>query len=858
MPESQPVPARVSARGAPATGNRTSWIWTVGPVIFVLVVGTIFSAYAFKIWHGFEIENAKRDFRVAATARLVELRRDIARSFDGMTFLRQQIELGAAPDRAKFDDLATKLLGNEVEIRDVVWATAETDPPGLTIRYGVSLTNGSLIGRDISQDPDYGPCLRDGRPKSDDHLCLRSRGQGSFEFLVILPVAPRAGTSHAAGVIAGRLLLDHLADPDDPIRVDIVDLAAPGVALLRPGSAASPTREAVARAGGVVLEQPLGSRTWQLVALPADPHFGPASWQSLLVLAGCLFMTLNIAGYIRVDGLVRDRTRELEEVLGDLRESEQRLLDYVNTASDWYWETGADLRFTRVAAQAGEHGVDPGTLVGLDKLTEGDAAEVVTQRLAVLERHQSFRDLHYDYPRERSLLTIALSGVPMFGEDGRFLGYRGSARDVTIRMQTEAAQRSALWAAEQANRAKSTFLATMSHEIRTPMNGVLGMAQILRETTLDDEQRRMCDLILQSGNALLQILNDILDYSKLEAGKIQIEKVSAWLPAIVDDVVSLMRGTAEAKGIAIEVQRSDANLVPVMTDPTRLRQILFNLVSNAIKFSEHGVITVMLLAEPATPGILDVTLSVIDQGIGMSMEVQRRLFARFIQADPTTTRRFGGTGLGLAITRELVMLLGGEITVASTTGKGSTFTVNLSLPVAEAAEAPSQQPARPVSGPDAGRRITILLAEDDKINQMVMLGLLRDHQVTIARNGEEAVQAAARDRYDLILMDIMMPAMDGLAATAAIRKLPPPFAGVPIIALTANAMSGDRERYLAAGMNDYVSKPVERREIFAVMERVLGVALAQSRPAERAAQAAAPSAAAVQEIDDFIGSLGEG
>jgi signal transduction histidine kinase/ActR/RegA family two-component response regulator len=831
---------------------------TAGPVIVVLILGSLLSSYAFKTWRVYETEAVRRNFAVVANARLGELRRNIVRSFDGMTYLRQQTELNAAPDRGAFQTLAAKLLGNESELREVVWAAAEADPPRLVMRFAVSSGDDLLLGRDIATNPEYSPCLGKGMPSAaaTEYLCLRPKGPGSFEFVVILPVTSRTTPSRVVGVIAGRQQLDHLADPDDPISVEIVDLAAPGVGLLHPPGTGPLTGDASAQAGAVTLEQRLGSHIWRFVAMPVQPRGGSDSWQSLLVLTGCLAMTVIVAGYVRVDGLVRDRTQELEAVLGDLRVSEQRLLDYVNTASDWYWETDASFHFTHVAAQAEEHGVDPATLGGLDKLTEGDAAETVSQRLCVLQQHKPFRDLHYDYPRERSLLTIALSGMPMFGGDGGFVGYRGSARDVTIQMQAEAAQRSALWAAEQANRAKSTFLATMSHEIRTPMNGVLGMAQVLRQTALDEEQRRMCDLIFQSGNALQQILNDILDYSKLEAGKIEIEAVSAWLPAIVNDVVSLMRGAAETKGLRIDLEESGADLAPVMTDPTRLRQILFNLLSNAIKFSERGVITVKLLAVQAKPGALDITISVADQGIGISPAVERRLFARFTQADPTTTRRFGGTGLGLAITRELVTLLGGEIAVASTPGQGTTFTMRLSLPIAEVVAAPPRQASDAICAAGDARSVTILLAEDDRINQMVMRGLLRDHDVTIARDGEEAVRAAAGGHFDLILMDIMMPVMDGLAATAAIRALPPPFCAVPIIALTANAMSGDQEQYLAAGMNDYVSKPVDRESMFTVMERVLGTTLLQTRPAARAQQAAvAPGPAAVQDIEDFIGSL---
>jgi signal transduction histidine kinase/CheY-like chemotaxis protein len=547
--------------------------------------------------------------------------------------------------------------------------------------------------------------------------------------------------------------------------------------------------------------------------------------------------------------------RALLSLRDSRRLSEQRLEDYVATASDWYWETNDAGHFTRIAEQVRDHGIEPGDLMGLDRLTEDDADDEVTRRQAILARQQSFRDMRYDYAGERGLLTLSLSGLPIFASDGTFQGYRGSTRDITAQLQAEATQRSARWAAEEANRAKSTFLATMSHEIRTPMNGVLGMVQILSDTALDQDQRRMCDVIYQSGNSLQQILNDILDYSKLEAGKITLEQIGASLIDIVDSVVGLMRGTAEAKGLAIEVEAGAVPLPPVVIDPTRLRQVLFNLVSNAIKFSEQGVVSIRLLGVPAGQDRLAITLAVTDEGIGMSLEAQQRLFVRFSQADASTTRRFGGTGLGLAITKELVALMGGTIGVHSAPGQGTTFQVKLTLPVAEAIVGPVA-PARWAGQVANARVLDILVAEDDMINQEVIRGLLRGHRLTVTGNGREAVEAVRAGHYDLVLMDVMMPVMDGLKATAAIRALASPAATLPIIALTANSMSGDQERYLAEGMNGYVSKPIDRQRLFEVIERVTGSAVLRPRAAaSEPVSVPAPSRQAAREVEDFVASL---
>jgi signal transduction histidine kinase/CheY-like chemotaxis protein len=397
--------------------------------------------------------------------------------------------------------------------------------------------------------------------------------------------------------------------------------------------------------------------------------------------------------------------------------------------------------------------------------------------------------------------------------------------DVTAQRQAAEAQDAALAAAEAANCAKSDFLANMSHEIRTPMNGILGMTDMLGQSRLDPEQRRICQAVERSANSLLRVLNDILDFSKLEAGRIELEPLPCDLGQLLEDVGALMAAAAAAKGLGLRVATRPAP--PVLADGTRLRQILANLLSNAVKFSEAGEVTLSLDATPIGDGEVALAITVRDQGIGIAPPALARLFTRFSQGDASSTRRFGGTGLGLAISRELAQLMGGDIEVESRPGEGSAFTLRLTLPVAALQPAEPEAEAPPDLRPP--QALDILVAEDDEINRMVIAGLLdpHGHRVTFATDGDAALQAVQRrgaaEPFDVILMDAMMPGMDGPTATARIRALGGAAGRTPIVALTANAMVGDRERYLAVGMDGYVSKPIDRQELHATLERLLGV-----------------------------------
>ena len=425
------------------------------------------------------------------------------------------------------------------------------------------------------------------------------------------------------------------------------------------------------------------------------------------------------------------------------------------------------------------------------------------QVVTIRTRHKDGRWLWL----QTSITLVCENGVPV--------GSIGASRDVTDRMTADIALREAKTEAEAANRAKAEFLANVSHEIRTPMNGVLGALHLLEQENISPEGRELMRQANDCGRMLTQLLNDVLDFSKIEAGQLELTTEPMHVGEALASVTTLLGGEARAKGVELRCEVADQDLW-IEGDPVRLRQAMFNLVGNAVKFTAKGHVTVRLGMQVLDGGRRRLRLEVEDTGIGMTPDAQAYLFERFRQAEANTTRRFGGTGLGLSITRALAQMMGGDVGFSSIEGEGSTFWLTFDADGAEAVV------AEPVEA-DLLDGINILLVEDNATNRLVARTVLTRLGASVdeAHDGLEGLEAARRGAHDLILMDIQMPHMDGVEATRAIRGLAGAASQVPIIGLTANVMAHQRAEYTAAGMNGLVAKPLSPAALLSEISLVL-------------------------------------
>ncbi|MEO8126687.1 MAG: PAS domain S-box protein [Bryobacteraceae bacterium] len=441
-----------------------------------------------------------------------------------------------------------------------------------------------------------------------------------------------------------------------------------------------------------------------------------------------------------------------------------------------------------------------------------------------------------NYRKDGTSFWNEMDVVPVADANGAFTHCVALQRDVTERKriandiqryarelkEKNQALLSAVAAARESTELKSRFLANMSHEIRTPMNGIVGMIALLLTTRLTTEQHEYAEAVQLSASSLLVLINDILDLSRIEAGRLELDCLPYNWKTMAEEAVSLLALMARTKGLILSCDVSPEIPPAVLGDPVRIRQVITNLVGNAVKFTEQGEVRVAVKRVQQNSGLNSICVEVTDTGIGIPKTQCAQLFQRFSQTDNSSTRKHGGSGLGLAISRQLVELMGGEIGVRTEAGQGSTFWFTLPVRIAPRQPAPESQivlasPAKPCDA----HQIRILVAEDNAINQRIALRILEKmgFAAEAVSTGRLALEAVQRDHYDVVLMDVQMPEMDGLEATASIRKLQSASRAIPIIAMTANAMSGDRERCLSAGMDDYVSKPVSASLLQATLER---------------------------------------
>jgi PAS domain S-box-containing protein len=407
---------------------------------------------------------------------------------------------------------------------------------------------------------------------------------------------------------------------------------------------------------------------------------------------------------------------------------------------------------------------------------------------------------------------------------GKPVGFMNIANNCTRRKQAEQELLRTKEAAEAASRAKGEFLANMSHEIRTPLNGVLGMLELASHTDLTPEQKELLEMAESSGSSLLAVINDILDFSKIEAGNLEFDCVEFDLNETLTQAINTMAAITRKKGLSLSHTVGTGVPSFFRGDPVRLKQVLINLLGNAAKFTNTGGVALEVKSVNRNNGKAELEFSVSDTGIGIPPDKQKVIFEAFSQADASTTRKFGGTGLGLAISARIVQLLGGKIWLESEPGRGSVFHFTAALETLQGVNTAPKLPAAVDHQNEEIARFKILLAEDNMVNQKLAVKLLErfGHHVVVANNGKEALLKLEQQDFDLVLMDVQMPEMDGFTATAAIRQLSNNLkATLPIVALTAHAMKEDRDRCLAAGMDDYIPKPINSKQLKETIARVV-------------------------------------
>ncbi|BDC52934.1 hypothetical protein F183_A52490 [Bryobacterales bacterium F-183] len=583
------------------------------------------------------------------------------------------------------------------------------------------------------------------------------------------------------------------------------------------------------------LNESSGSTAWLLINSLSDIHVtrsspflaGRRAWYTLFGILGCA--ALAIAWGVLLRKQVADKTARIREALTTEATLQARYRDLFENSNDaiyTYDYNGVVTSWNRAAERITGYSREEivGT-IGHDLV----APEYKDKALEIINLVRDGGDLPPLYQlglnaKDGKRIVIEVAARRLETPEGPQI--ECISRDITHRIEVERELTESKDKAEAATRAKSAFLANMSHEIRTPINGIIGMNQLLLESRLTPDQREWADAVRLSSESLLSIVNDVLDISKIESGKMEIDRIPFDLNSVLQHAIKLMRPRANGQGLDLQFHYGAETPRHFIGDPLRIRQVALNYVSNAVKFTPRGgSIHVSVSTLDRTAKACNMRISVTDTGIGIPADVQAGLFQKFTQVDSSVTRKYGGTGLGLAITKELATLMGGSVGLLSQQNQGSTFWLDVPLvldPSPKPEKEPDAQPAHALPSDGLWR---ILLVEDNRVNQKLLARMLRTRNcdAILAENGQEAIEKYQPGTYDLILMDCQMPVLDGYSATEAIRNLENALQSdrTPIVALTANAMVGDREQCLNAGMDDYLSKPIHREDLDQVLEKWL-------------------------------------